>query len=141
MKKKTFIRTIQKAFLIIFIFTLFTQCFYKDYTFKESLDRNFYLMESDILPSKYICIEHENGSLVLLYDLLEVAGNENIILVKNKNKENKDQYNLIKIAEVVYPEDIKVISYDEYSKRKKQLNYDYSYDQKNGFWRKFKWHK
>lgn len=141
MKKKNSTLKVKKAFLIFFSFIFFTNCLYKDYTFKESLDRNFYLMESDVLPSKYVSIEHENGSLILIYDLIEITGNENIILVKNKNKENKDQYNLIKIAEVEYPEDIKVISYNEYLIRKKQLNYDYSYDQKNGFARKFKWHK
>lgn len=128
---------ILKTILILFFCTLFSQCLYKDYTFKESLDRNFYLMESDVLPSKYISIEKDNGGLILLYDIIEVIGNKNIALVKNVNSKNTTQYNLIKIPIVEYPEDIKIISYEEYSKLKKQLNYEYSYDVKNGFSRKY----
>jgi hypothetical protein len=89
MKKKNSTLKVKKAFLIFFSFIFFTNCLYKDYTFKESLDRNFYLMESDVLPSKYVSIEHENGSLILIYDLIEITGNENIILVKNKTKKIK----------------------------------------------------
>ncbi|WP_128414763.1 hypothetical protein [Flavobacterium sp. Root186] len=98
-------------------------------------------MESDILPSKYINIQHEDSDLVLIYDLIEVIGNDDIILVKNINKKGKIQYNLIETAVVEYPEDIKIISYEDFLKRKKKINYEYSYDQNNGFSRNFSWHK
>ncbi|MBE8726134.1 hypothetical protein C4F50_14445 [Flavobacterium sp. KB82] len=98
-------------------------------------------MESDILPSKYISIEKDGGSLVLLYDIIEVIGNKNIALVKNTNDKNKTQYNLIKIPIVEYPEDIKVLSAAEYSKLRKQMDYDYSYTQKEGFSREYRFRK
>ncbi|KRB59836.1 hypothetical protein ASD98_01580 [Flavobacterium sp. Root186] len=131
----------KKIIIVLFISLFLTQCLYKDYTFKESLSRNFYLMESDILPSKYINIQHEDSDLVLIYDLIEVIGNDDIILVKNINKKGKIQYNLIETAVVEYPEDIKIISYEDFLKRKKKINYEYSYDQNNGFSRNFSWHK
>lgn len=138
MNRKYTAPRILKTTLIFFFCTLFSQCLYKDYTFKESLDRNFYLMESDVLPSKYISIEKDTGSLILLYDITEVIGNKNIALVQNINSENKTQYNLIKIPNVQYPEDIKAISYQEYSKLKKELVYEYYYNQKDGFSRKYR---
>ncbi|WP_194139329.1 hypothetical protein [Flavobacterium hungaricum] len=141
MNKIVLAQRILKITIIVTFCTLFTQCFYKDYTFKESLDRNFYLMESDILPSKYISIEKDGGSLVLLYDIIEVIGNKNIALVKNTNDKNKTQYNLIKIPIVEYPEDIKVLSAAEYSKLRKQMDYDYSYTQKEGFSREYRFRK
>lgn len=130
-----------KIIIVLFVSLFLTQCLYKDYTFKESLSRNFYLMESDMLPSKYIEIQHQDSGLVLIYDLIEVIGNDDIILVKNKNEKGEIQYNLIKTAIVEYPEDIEIISNEEFSKRKKSIDYEYSYDQNNGFSRKFKWHK
>lgn len=125
--------------LIIFISFFFNNYIYKDYKYKESLERNFYLMESEVLPSKYICIKNSDSELILIYDVVEILGNNTEMLVKTNDK-GQLTYNLIKINLVKYPEDIEKISSDEFAKRKKIMQYEYSYDDNNGFNRSFRLH-
>ncbi|MFB9077510.1 hypothetical protein ACFFLS_18600 [Flavobacterium procerum] len=129
----------KKALVISILSSFFlAQCFYKDYKYKESLASNFYLMESDMLPSKYVSIENQNSGLVIIDDVIELIGNDSEILIKTKDQQNKITYNLIKVGIVEYPEDVKVLSAAEFSKKKKTLKSEYSYDENNGFERYFR---
>ena len=130
----------EKKSLIIILFSslFFVKCLYKDYTFKENLANQFYLMEGEMLPCKYICLENEHAGLVIIYDVIEIIGNKEIILVKTENDKKEHLYSLIEIDKVEYPEDVKNISYEEFVKQKKKFHYDYLYDKNNGFSRKLK---
>jgi len=125
-----------KKITVLFCSLFFIQCLYKDYNFKENLVNEFYLMESDILPSRYISLEYKDSKLVIIYDVIEIIGNKNVILVKTKNNKNEERYELIEVCKVEYPEDVKIISYQEFHKQKKTIVYEYSYDTNNGFIRK-----
>lgn len=128
-------------FIAILSSILFTQCTYKDYYYKESLTNNFYLMESDVVPSKYICIRHENSELILLDDIIEVIGNNTDILIKTKDDKNQLSYHLIRAQTAEYKEDVISISYTEFEKKKKSIQYEYTYDESNGIERYFRWKK
>lgn len=62
----------KKKLLIVILFSslFFVKCLYKDYTFKENLASQFYLIESEILPCKYISLENEDTGLVIIYDVI-----------------------------------------------------------------------
>ncbi|WP_281231771.1 hypothetical protein [Flavobacterium gelatinilyticum] len=128
-------------FIAILSSILFTKCISKDYYYKESLTNNFYLMQSDVLPSKYICIRDENSELILLDDIIEVIGNDTDILIKTKDDKNQLSYHLIKAQRAKYQEDIISISYTEFEKKKKSIQYEYTYDESNGIERYFRWKK
>lgn len=128
----------KKTLLIVLSSFFFSQCFYKDYRYKESLANSFYLMESDILPSKYVCLEHDDSRLVLIDEVVEIFGNDEEILIKTKNDKNQITFNLIKTNVVQYPEDIITLSYQEFKNKKSKIKYEYSYDEKNGLERFFK---
>ncbi len=98
-------------------------------------------MQSDVLPSKYICIRDENSELILLDDIIEVIGNDTDILIKTKDDKNQLSYHLIKAQRAKYQEDIISISYTEFEKKKKSIQYEYTYDESNGIERYFRWKK
>lgn len=127
----------KKVFFINLFFCLcFTSCKMNEFTFKTNLSSNFYLAESEMLPSKYICLKKKGHYLVLLYDIFSIKGNKNEAIIMVFCKKNEYKYYRIKYSKVEYPEDIEEIDRNKYFILENEIviryEYDFSKDYENG---------